>query len=63
MMLMCGIPKWRRRRGMVSRKMEMRSLRGTGVEPPKLGLEGVSSGKGMRMREKFKPRDKFIDKS
>ncbi len=43
--LMCGIPRWRRRRGMVSRKMGMRSLRGMGVEPPKLGLGSVSLAK------------------
>jgi hypothetical protein len=47
---------------MVSRKMGMRSLRGTGVEPPKLGLGGVSSGERMRTREKARPRDKFTNK-
>jgi hypothetical protein len=61
MMLMCGMPRWRRRRGMVSRKMGMRSLRGTGVEPPKPGLGGISFGERMRMRKRG-PRDKVIRK-
>jgi hypothetical protein len=42
---------------MVSRKMGMRSLRGTGVEPPKLGLGGVSFGERMRMRDGSRTRD------
>ena len=46
---------------MVSRKMGMRSLRGTAVEPPKPGLKGISFGATMRMRKRG-PRDKAINK-